>query len=125
MGWPCHGSLRLACGPRARVREDKTSQTVRLGVHIAGVQPVQQAHVGLTRPTEQRGCFVVWVPTLTLPWRRWPRFHVRKWLGEGVAAVYTGDGGWTHQLCLEPARSAVGLRPAVATAADGLSNGAR
>src|SRR5262245_47155602 len=76
MGWPCPGSLSLACGPRARVREEKTSPTVRLGVHTAGVHPARQANVGLTRATERRSCFVVWVPTLTLPWRRWSRFHV-------------------------------------------------
>jgi len=47
LGWPCPGSLSLACGPRARVREEKTSPTVRLGVHTAGVHPARQANVCL------------------------------------------------------------------------------
>jgi hypothetical protein len=53
------------------------------------------------------------------------RSNQRQWLSQGVAAVHAGDGGGTHGSCLEPARSTDVPRAAVATDADGLSNGAR
>src|SRR5215510_10678448 len=138
MGWPCPGSLSLACGPRARVREEKTSQTDRLGVHTAGVQPARQANVGLTRPTERRSCFVVWVPTLTLPWRGWSRFHVTHLLSSptllgfplsfakgSVGHVAPAPGG--HQVPPAPlgqgGQARQGLSPCPTTSATGASRG--
>src|SRR5207248_8870757 len=50
------------------------------------------------------------------------RSNQRPGLGQGVAAVYPGDGGWTHRSCLEPARSVDVPCTAVAPAVDGLSN---
>ena len=46
------------------------------------------------------------------------------WLGQGVAAVHAGDGGGTDRSCLGAARGVAVSRAAVATAADGLRNGA-
>ncbi len=46
--------------------------------------------------------------------------HQRSWLGEGVAAVYPGDGGGIDRSCLEPERGVAVQSAAVAPGADGL-----
>ena len=48
------------------------------------------------------------------------RSHQRQWLGQGVAAVYTGDGGRIDGSCLVAQRGVVLPGAAVAPAADGL-----
>ena len=53
-----------------------------------------------------------------------PRSHQRPWLSQGVAAVYTSDGGGIDGSCLDTARSADVPRAAVAPAADGLKQDA-
>ena len=52
------------------------------------------------------------------------RSHQRPWLGQGVAAVYTGDGGGIDRSCLVAQRGAALPGAAVAPAADGLKQDA-
>src|SRR5215468_7696944 len=52
------------------------------------------------------------------------RSHERSWLGQGVAAVYTGHGGGIDGPCVVAQRGIVLPSAAVAPAADGLINGA-
>ena len=52
------------------------------------------------------------------------RSHQRSWLGQGVAAVYTGDGGGIDRSRVVAQRSVVLSRAAVAPGADGLKHGA-
>src|SRR5439155_642159 len=52
-----------------------------------------------------------------------PRSHQRSWLSQGVAAVYTGDGGGLDRPRVDVERSLDVSGTAVAPAPDGLRNG--
>src|SRR5215475_7693378 len=61
---------------------------------------------------------VTWLGFVNARTRQWSR------VSQGVAGMHASDGSGTHRSCLEPQRGAPVPRAAVASAADGVTNGA-